>query len=205
MLRIKPKSEVDEEVEKKKNSTEVLKEISKSLQLKPFGIQQPNTNTSSRIAKNRPYYYTYGSTASAMASNRSCATPIPTSLNHSMNSHSSHFNRSASVGCVIAPNNRSLSDVDLSKSAFPQRSQGPAPLIMNQSIASSSVITNTLYNIEEDKEVENPVIPTKKSTNSTDVVDNRSSLKYLDDSDSDDEDNFGPVKVKSFYFKKYIF
>ena len=203
MLRIKPKSEVDEEAEKKKNSTEVLKEISKSLQLKPFGIQQPNTNTSSRIAKNRPYYYTYGSTASAMASNRSCATPIPTSLNHSMNNHSSHFNRSASVGCVIAPNNRSLSDLDLSKSAIPQRSQGPAAL--NQSIASTSVITTTLYNIEEDKEVENPVIPAKKSTNSTDVVDNRSSIKYLDDSDSDDEDNFGPVKVKSFNFKKNIF
>ena len=154
MLRIKPKSEVDEEAEKKKNSTEVLKEISKSLQLKPSGIQQPNTNTSSRIAKNRPYYYTYGSTASAMASNRSCATPIPTSLNHSMNNHSSHFNRSASVGCVIAPNNL-LSDADLSKSALPQRSQGPTAL--NQSIVSTSANTTTLYNIEEDKEVETSV------------------------------------------------
>ena len=78
-------------------------------------------------------------------------------------------------------------------------SQRPTPTnrIMDQSITSIAT-TNTLYNIDEDKEVENSFKPTENIQNTTNVVSNQSSTSNLDDSsDSDSDESFGPPKVKS--------
>lgn len=185
MLWIKPKNEVDEQEEKKKSSLEVLKQIGKKLQLKP---------TPSYKARRIPYYYSYGTlaTATSIASNRSVAATITTSFSQVMNHQSAHFNRSVSDGCVIAPNYRSLPDFDLSKFAMHQKPT-PTNRIMDQSITSIAT-TNNLYNIDEDKEVENSFKPTENTTN---VVSNQSSTSNLEDSsDSDSEESFGPPKVK---------
>ena len=188
MLWIKPKNEVDEQEEKKKHSLEILKQVGKKLQLKP---------TPSYKARRIPYYYSYGTlaTSTIIASNRSVATTITTSFSQVMNHQSAHFNRSVSDGCVIAPSNRSLPDFDLSKFAISQKPT-PTSRIMDQSMTSIAT-TNTLYNIDEDKEVENSFKPTENIQNTTNVVSNQSSTSNLDDSsDSDSEESFGPPKVK---------
>ena len=185
MLWIKPKNEADEHEEKKKNNLEVLKQIGKKLQLKP---------TPSYKARRIPYYYSYGTlaTSTTIASNRSVTTTMTTSFSQVMNHQPAHFNRSVSDGCVIAPNNRSLPDFDLSKLAISQKPT-PTNRIMDQSITSIAT-TNTLYNIDEDKEVENSFKPTENTTN---VVSNKSSTSNLDNSsDSDTDESFGPPKVK---------
>ena len=95
-------------------------------------------------------------------------------------------------GCVIAQNNDTLPYLDISKYVMSQRPT-PTNRIMDQSITSIAT-TNTLYNIDEDKEVENSFKPTENTTN---VVSNQSSTSNLDDSsDSDSDESFGPPKVK---------
>jgi hypothetical protein len=173
MLKIKPKSEVAEDAEKQKNNTEVLKEISKCLQLKPSGSQlsnASNTNTLGRNAKSRAYYYNYGTSAvSASNSNSSSTTPTPTSENPIPIHTSSHITRSVSVGNVVATNTQSLLDLDFSKAAMYQ-SHMPINKIMEQLTTSNTAATNNLYNIDEDKEVEssfNPTYPNQTRKSST--------------------------------------
>ena len=98
-------------------------------------------------------------------------------------------------GCVIAQNNDPLPYLDISKYVMSQRPT-PTNRIMDQSITSIAT-TNNLYNIEEDKEVENSFKPTENIQNSINAVSNQSSTSNLDDSsDSDSDESFGPPKVK---------
>lgn len=157
MLKIKPKSEVVEDPDKQKNNTDVLREISKNLQLKPPGQQLSNFNTIGRNGKTRAYYYNYGTSASTSS------TPTPTNEQPPLPPTSSHITRSISAGSVMAPpptNNQSLLDLDFSK---------PTTLALSKTAPGDQSITNNLYNIDEDKEVESSFNPTYQARKSSTV------------------------------------
>ena len=112
MVKIKNKDEVGE---KPSNNADVLREISKNLQLKPPGQQ----NTLKMQPKKRTYYYNYGTANPDQApsgwlnnSNNSDAKSPPTEQGNT------NMHRSVSVGSVASTNKFSLFDdlkLELSK------------------------------------------------------------------------------------------
>ena len=110
MLKINPKSET----EKPKNNADVLREISKNLQLKPSlnSNMQANLNTSKNVKK-RTYYYNYGtanpdqassgwSTSNLMENNSSMDLKSDNIVNSTTNAS---MTRSCSVGSVVSSSN----------------------------------------------------------------------------------------------------
>lgn len=163
MLKIKPMSEVAEDAEKQKNNTDVLREISKCLQLKAPGqvaaSSAVNVATLGRSGKSRAYYYNYGTSAGS-ASTSTSTTPTPTGSEQttlatvSAPPVSTHITRSISAGSVIAPSNtHSLLDLDFSKPA------PPTTLSLAKSSVGEQSVNSNLYNIDEDKEVESSFNP----------------------------------------------
>ena len=135
MLKIKPKSEVVDD--KQQNNTEVLREISKYLQLKPPGQQNKE-----KQVKKRTYYYNYGTSATSSAT----STPTsdhPPSL--TPNSTVEPITRSISTGNV---HHTSLLDLDFTKAP------PVVPISMSLNKVAEQTTLNNLYNIDEDKEVE---------------------------------------------------
>lgn len=179
MLKIKPKSEVNEDEKQQQNNTDVLREISKSLQLKPPGQQLKE-----KLTKKRTYYYNYG-TAITNSTNTDDSKPADAPA---------HITRSVSTGSVLnhpqhsllledlnlnfnlninkqpavqsqqqqRPVTSSLLDLDFSKTSI------PVNLTLNKVIPdSANNANNNLYNIDEDKEVESSfqqgILPKKAS------------------------------------------
>lgn len=173
MLKIKPKSEIVDDAEKQKNNTDVLREISKNLQLKPPGQALTyNSNTIGRNSKQRAYYYNYGTSAAAASTTSSSTaststivgvsststTPTPTPTNeHPM------MSRSISAGSVMAPGGSiggltiSHSLLDLDFSTKPAATTSSTSLVKTG--AGEMSVTSNLYNIDEDKEVESSFNP----------------------------------------------
>lgn len=149
MLKIKPKSEVAED--KQQNNTEVLREISKYLQLKPTGQQAKE-----KQIKKRTYYYNYGTSATS-----SSATSTPTSEQPPHTSNAPHATepiipRSISAGSVVQNHNNhaSLLDLDFTSTTITSISNKTVPVSMSLNKVAEQTALNNLYNIDEDKEVE---------------------------------------------------
>lgn len=179
MLKIKPKSEVADDAEKQKNNTDVLREISKNLQLKAPGqvsMSSYSTSTLGRSGKNRAYYYNYGTSAVAAAAAAAAATANPPTTTTSTSTSSTPVNdglvhpamsRSISAGSVLAPlssttvsNTQSLLDLDFSLgSSTGKPSASSSTATLTKSGPGEMSVTSNLYNIDEDKEVESSFNP----------------------------------------------
>jgi hypothetical protein len=110
MLKIKPKSDITDDDEKKmKNNTDVLREISKNLQLKPPGPANTTNSTSrTKLTNKRTYYYNYG-TANPDKATSGYSTTVSNLLDNDSNikndsSSINNMTRSISVGSVVNSN-----------------------------------------------------------------------------------------------------
>lgn len=152
MLKINPKSEVNSD---KGTSNEVLREISKNLQLKHPGLQVNNLKIQQ---KKRTYYYNYGTanpdqaqSGWAETSNMTRSVSVGSVANSHLNlnlNQSSNSNTSK-IEAETKIENSSLLDLDLNFS--PRNSANTS---MPGSLSLSKVNENSLYNIDEDREVE---------------------------------------------------
>ena len=147
MLKIKPKSEVSDD--KQQNNAEVLREISKNLQLKPVG--QANSllgQANQKQIKKKTYCYSYGTSSANNEQLSDSPTPPPPSSN---------MHRSVSVGSGV--NSTSLLDdlnFDLIK-VNTSNQNNESLLDLNSTLSSKTQVKVTdtnLYNIDEDHEVE---------------------------------------------------
>ena len=141
MLKIKPKSEVVDN--KQQTDADVLRKISKNLQLKAPGNQ--NLANGQKPGKKKAYIYSYGTASGEQTESSSLPTSTPSSMHRSVsvggvvNSTSLLDELSFDLTKPAISNNESL--LDLSSTNLPPKTQAKP----NE--------TN-LYNIDEDHEVE---------------------------------------------------
>ena len=147
MLKIKPKSDVTDDDEKKmKNNADVLREISKNLQLKPPGLANSINSTSrTKLANKRTYYYNYGTANPDQATSGYSTTTTSNLLDSNSNAKTdsssiNNMTRSVSVGSVV--NNNSSYSVDLF-SEFNKLTDNKSNNSTNTTINSSGVNSNT--------------------------------------------------------------
>lgn len=143
MLKIKPKSEVVDKPQS--NDADVLREISKNLQLKPTLSGSSSQLNSSKNVKKRTYYYNYGTAnpdQAASGYSTSNLSENQCSLNMSKNesgligappSSNASMTRSVSVGSVVSGSNF-LADF----SSFNNSNQPSPPKPANTSVLNNS-------------------------------------------------------------------
>ena len=174
MLTIKPKNEADNQ--KDQTNTDLLREISKNLQLKPnTGFNLGKLPQTAQNKNKKTYYYNYGTSAAAASNNTT--TPANTSSNTTFEEMDKNMPRSYSVGQMPASsstqlnlsgnisntstatnnqtnnnnnNNTSLLDLDFSNITNSMMHTSMSLSKMNNQPNEN----NSLYNIDEDKEVE---------------------------------------------------
>ncbi len=142
MLKIKPKSEVAEKAQS--NDTDVLREISKNLQLKPTLSGSSSQLNGAKSQKKRTYYYNYGTANPEQAasgystsnlSENQCSLNMSKIENTSglMGASNVSMTRSVSVGSVVSGSNF-LADF----SSFSSSNQPSPPKPSNTSILNNS-------------------------------------------------------------------